>query len=183
MVATFLPLVFYGLLEQPDGMSLNNLGLLNWLVPEVPNESYEINIFATDIDNKALKTAVEGKYDYDRIKNIKFEFLNKYFNIKDNLYTLKSEIKKMVQFSFFNLLDKKHFVPPESIFGDFDIVLCRNVLIYFDHNHQEIIFNKLFKSLNSNGYLILGEAEAPIEKFAKKFKKENECCKIYRKIS
>lgn len=145
--------------------------------------SFNVDIFATDIDKKALKTAVYGQYNYDKIKNIKFDFINKYFKVRDNSYILKSEIRQMVQFSFFDILDERHFVPPESIFGDFDIVFCRNVLIYFNHNHQEIIFNKLYKSLNSNGYLILGEAETPIEKFAKKFKKENECCKIYRKIS
>ena len=143
--------------------------------------SFDVSIFATDIDKKALKTAVEGKYNYDKIKDIKYSVLNKYFNIKGDLYTLKNEIRQMVQFSFFDILDKKHFAPTESIFGNFDIVLCRNVLIYFDHNHQEIIFNKLYKSLNFNGYLILGEAEIPIEKYVNAFKKEYECCKIYRK--
>ncbi|MBI9037452.1 MAG: protein-glutamate O-methyltransferase CheR [Bacteroidales bacterium] len=143
--------------------------------------NFDVSIFATEIDNKSLKTAIDGKYSYDRIKNIRVDYLNKYFNVKDDLYILKNEIKKMVQFSFFDILDKKYLVPPESIFGDFDIVFCRNVLIYFDYNYQEIIFTKLYKSLNSKGYLIFGEAEAPIEKFINEFNKENAYFKIYRK--
>ncbi len=89
----------------------------------------------------------------------------------------------MVQFSFYDLLDKNRFVPPDSIFGGFDIVLCRNVLIYFDLDYQKIIFNKLYRSLNKNGYLVLGEAEVPVEGFKHKFRRENKCCKIYRKSS
>jgi len=55
-------------------------------------------------------------------------------------------------------------------------------LIYFEPEYQKIIFNKLYKSLNKNGYLILGEAEVPVEGFKDKFRRENKCCKIFRKI-
>ena len=88
----------------------------------------------------------------------------------------------MVQFSFYDMLDKKRLVPPESIFGNFDLVLCRNVMIYFDLDYQIEIFEKLYRSLKPNGYLILGESEIPIEKFKHKFRRENKACKIYKKI-
>ena len=73
-----------------------------------------------------------------------------------------SEIKKLVTFSPYDMLDKKHCVPPESVFGNFDLVLCRNLLIYFNTEYQETIFEKLYHSLAKNGILILGEAEAPV---------------------
>ena len=145
--------------------------------------SIKLNIFATDIDKKALKRASEGCYGFNSIEKIKFGIFKKFFTIEGDQFKIDPEIKKMVQFSFYDLLDKNRFVPPDSIFGGFDIVLCRNVLIYFDLDYQEIIFNKLYRSLNKNGYLILGEAEVPVEGFKHKFRRENKCCKIYRKSS
>lgn len=141
-----------------------------------------LDIFATDIDKKAIKRASVGTYGFESIKTVKYGILKKYFSQVDEKFILTPEIKQMVQFSFYDLLDKNHLVPPDSIFGGFDIVLCRNVLIYFEPEYQKIIFNKLYKSLNKNGYLILGEAETPIEGFKHKFRKENKYSKIYRKI-
>jgi chemotaxis methyl-accepting protein methylase len=141
-----------------------------------------LNIFATDIDKKALKKASRGEYYSESIKNVKYDLVNKYFSKKEDLFAISSEIKQKVQFSFFDLLDKNHNVPQESIFGDFDIVLCRNVLIYFNLEHQKLIFDKLYKSMNNNAYLILGESETPVEAFKNKFKRESKLVKIYRKI-
>ena len=139
-------------------------------------------IFATDIDKKALKRASVGTYSFESIKEVKYGILNTYFNQVDEKFILAPKIKQMVQFSFYDLLDQNSLAPPDSIFGSFDIVLCRNVLIYFEPEYQKIIFNKLYKSLNKNGYLILGKAEVPIDEFKHKFKRENKCSKIYRKI-
>lgn len=143
--------------------------------------SVNLNIFATDIDTKALKRASAGYYDLESIKKVKYGIYKKYFTKEGDRFKISPEIKKMVHFSFYDLLDKNHIVPPDSVFGGFDIVLCRNVLIYFDLDYQKIILNKLYKSLNQNGYLILGEAEIPLEGFNHKFRRENKCCKIYRK--
>lgn len=140
------------------------------------------NIFATDIDQKALKRAKEGLYGFKSVENVKYGILRKYFKAENQDYRIDSEIKKMVQFSFYDLLDKKMAVPSDSIFGGFDMVLCRNVLIYFEPDYQKLIFNKLYKSLKPNGYLVLGEAEIPIEGFKEKFKRESRTCKIFRKI-
>ncbi|MCD4694761.1 MAG: protein-glutamate O-methyltransferase CheR [Bacteroidales bacterium] len=145
--------------------------------------SVKLNIFATDNDKKALLRASKGCYGFESIKKIKYGIFKKYFSKEGNKFKIDQIIKRMVQFSFYDLLDKNHLVPPDSIFGGFDIVLCRNVLIYFDLDYQKIIFNKLYKSLNKNGYLVLGEAEIPVEGFKHKFIRENKYCKIYRKVS
>jgi chemotaxis protein methyltransferase CheR len=140
-----------------------------------------LNIFATDIDESALKKAQEGAYTFESIKNVKYRLLKKHFTIKDESYLLNPEIKELVKFSFYDMLDKKTYVPPESVFGNFDLVLCRNVLIYFQTEHQEIIFDKLVRSLAVNGHLVLGEAEMLPLKYQRCFQKENEYCHIYRK--
>jgi len=163
--------------EEPYSMAI----LLNEIINK-EEVDISVNIFATDLDKKAITRASKGVYDFDSIKNVKIDTFQKYFTKTKNRFQLDPEIKKMVQFSFHDLLDENRLVPPDSIFGGFDIVLCRNVLIYFEPEYQKIIFNKLYKSLNKNGYLILGEAEVPIEGFKNKFSRENKCCKIYRKI-
>ena len=145
----------------------------------IPPDFY---IFATDIDREALRTGKEGIYSIEDVSNVKLGLLRKYFSVEKNIYRIDEKIKEKVSFSFFDLLHKRSFSPAESIFGGFDIVLCRNVLIYFNFEFQEIIFEKLYRSLNSGGYLILGESETPVEKYKSKFKKVNNCCKIYRKI-
>ena len=87
----------------------------------------------------------------------------------------------MVTFSRYDLLDKKSYTLPESVFGEFDMLFCRNVLIYFKLEYQKIIIEKLYKSLKTGGYLILGEAEAPVEGFKNKFSAENRQFRIYQK--
>ena len=140
------------------------------------------DIFATDIDKKALKIASKGKYNSKSLKEVKYNIIEKYFNKKDKSFEIIPEIKEMVRFSFYDLLNLKSNVPPESIYGDFDIVFCRNVLIYFKLEYQELIFEKLYNSLKKGAYLVLGETEFPIGKFQNKFKHELECCKVFRKI-
>lgn len=163
--------------EEPYSMAL----IMNEFLKKEEN-TIKLNIFATDIDKKALSRAAVGSYGFNSIENIKIGILEKYFTQKDEQFKISAAIRKLVQFSFHDILDKNSFVPPDSIFGGFDIVLCRNVLIYFNLDYQKIIFDRLCRSLNKNGYLILGEAEVPIEDFKHKFRRENKCCKIYRKI-
>lgn len=163
--------------EEPYSMAI----LINEFL-EKEESLIQSTIFATDIDKKALKRASLGSYDVNSISEVKHGLLNKYFSKGGDNYKIDSQIKNKVQFSFYDLLDKNHLVPPDSIFGGFDIVLCRNVLIYFEPEYQKIIFNKLYKSLNKNGTLILGEAEVPIDEFKNKFRRDNKCCKIYKKI-
>lgn len=141
----------------------------------------DLNIFATDIDEATLGKAKEGVYLFESIKDIKYDLLKKYFTINNETYILNPEIKNMVNFSVYDAMDKKTYVPPESVFGNFDLVLCRNLLIYFQTEHQEIIFDKLLRSLAGNGYLVLGEAETLPLNYQKYFQKEDAYCHVYRK--
>ncbi len=161
--------------EEPYSIAI----LINELIKK-EKFNLNLNIFATDIDKGALKKAQAGIYPFDSIKGIKYSLWKKYFTIDDESYLLNPEIKQLVNFSVYDMLAKKTYVPPESVFGNFDLVLCRNVLIYFQTEHQHIIFDKLYRSLAKNGRLVLGEAEVPLIKYQKYFVKENECCHIYR---
>ncbi|MEI6154960.1 MAG: protein-glutamate O-methyltransferase CheR [Deltaproteobacteria bacterium] len=106
-----------------------------------------LHIFATDIDTRVLKDAKKAVYPPTSIENIKHRLLTKYFVQEGTSFRLIPEIKKLVTFTHYDMLDKKHSVPPESVFGNFDLVLCCNLLIYFNTEYQETIFEKLYRSL------------------------------------
>lgn len=142
----------------------------------------KLNIFATDIDKKSLKKTKVAEYPFDSVKHIKCGLLKEYFNEKNDTFKLAPKIKDMVDFSFYDLLDKKSYAPAESVFADFDIVLCRNVLIYFDHVRQRTIFDKLYRAVASGGYLVLGEAEVPAKGYKSHLRRINEAGHIYRKF-
>lgn len=141
-----------------------------------------VNIFATDIDGKILEKAQKAIYPLENIENVKCGLLKKYFSTQGESFQLIPGIRDMVSFSVYDLLDNHSCVPPESIFGDFDMVFCRNVLIYFNTAYQEKIFDKLYRALAQNGYLVLGEAEIPSLKYERCFRRVNDCCHIYQKI-
>jgi len=163
--------------EEPYSIAI----LLHELL-EMEDFKSDVRIFATDIDHNILKKAQKAEYSYECIENMKCKFLKKYFKSKGNVFYLQPEIKNMVSFSIYDMLYKKSFAPPESIFGAFDMVFCRNVLIYFNKDCQEIIFEKLYKSLARHGYLVLGESEVPVATYQSALKKVSDCCHIYQKI-
>ena len=140
-----------------------------------------LHLFATDIDGGALVDAGGALYPLSSVENIKHRLLTKYFTPEGISFRLMPEIKERVTFSLYDMLDKKHGVPPESVFGNFDLVLCRNLLIYFNTEYQETIFEKLYHSLANHGYLILGEAEAPTMPYRRHFSRVLDFSPIYRK--
>lgn len=160
--------------EEPYSLSI----LINELL-EKEHLSLNLNIFATDIDKQTLRKAQEGVYSFEQIENVKYGILKKYFIKQDESFRLSPEIKKMVNFSLYDILDKRSYAPPESVFANFDMVLCRNLLIYYNTEYQDLIFDKLYRSLAQNGYLILGDVERPTTKYQRYFKEVCKCCCCY----
>ncbi len=117
-------------------------------------------IFATDIDSVALNRAAKGVFPRESLENTRLALFNSYFKPQNNQYAVHSMIKEMVRFSYEDLTSPRTSVPTESIFGDFDLVLCRNVLIYLVEEQQSLVFSKLYRSLAAGGYLVLGESES-----------------------
>lgn len=142
---------------------------------------FDISIFATDLDKKNLLRAKKGIYNASSMQDVKLKILNNYFRVESDVFRLLPAIRQMVNFSQYNLLNEENYAPPESVFGAFDIILCRNVLIYYQPEYQEKIFTKLYKSLCPGGYLILGEAETLTEKYLSRFDEINRIAKVYQK--
>ncbi|EKD83079.1 MAG: MCP methyltransferase, CheR-type [uncultured bacterium] len=138
-------------------------------------------IFATDIDGKALKEAEKAAYKASSLENVKHRHLTRYFSQSGKAFQLLPEITGMVTFEQYDMLATRHRVPPVSIFGNFDLILCRNLLIYLNTDCQKTVFTKLHHALARNGILILGQAEAPGLNHQQCFSRIVDFSPIYRK--
>ena len=116
-------------------------------------------IIATDICNASLTYRRTGKYEPSVLQDVKDKHIKRYFTLQDGIYAIAGPLRKNVSFSYYDLLDTATLSPPESIFGDFDIVLCCNLLIYYTGELQQFIIQKLKQALAKDGFLITGEAE------------------------
>jgi chemotaxis methyl-accepting protein methylase len=139
-------------------------------------------IFATDLSINGLFSAKLGNYDYNAIKNIRLRHLNNYFTLANDSYSITQEIKKNVDFSYYDLLDTGSSAPAASIYGDFDLVICCNLLFYYKPDIQHFILSKIKQSLKQGGYLIVSEAESAIVKANKEFKQFVSIAPVFVKI-
>ncbi|SDC12675.1 MULTISPECIES: CheR family methyltransferase [unclassified Candidatus Frackibacter] len=116
----------------------------------VKPRNFEIQ--ATDIDNEILRTAKKGIYNENSIKKVDSKIVNKYFSKKDDKYILDPKIKRRINFKQHNLLK-------DSYGSGWDLILCRNVFIYFTKEIKDEITQKLSNALDKDGYLFLGNTE------------------------
>lgn len=126
---------------------------------EVVNDrDADLDILATDISTRVLKTAVAGIYAHERVKSIPHALLRKYFQIGqgkwERNYRIKKDLRKIVRFMRFNLMDKIPFTDP------FDIIFCRNVMIYFDKKTQQGLVNRFYDCLKPGGWLFVSHSES-----------------------
>ncbi len=119
-------------------------------------------IFATDLSVKAIDLAKSGLFDFKSVKNTSLELAQKYFHRRGENYLVDQKIKERIDFSLYDLLEMGSSSPPSSIYGDFDLILCCNVLFYYQPEYQQMILQKFFRSLKPGGFLITGEAETNI---------------------
>ncbi len=116
-------------------------------------------IFATDLSEQNLETARRGVYDPPSLRNVTLGRIERYFARLGDSYSILPELREHLAFSRHDLLDANAAVPAESIFGEFDLVLCCNLLFYYTRDVRNDILDRLLKSTASNGYLVTGDAE------------------------
>ncbi len=113
---------------------------------------WQIEIYATDISTEVLNKAAEGCYSKRAVEKLPAAYLQKYFTERNGSYLISNTVKKMVEFEYANLADTYY----ES---DFDVIFCRNVLIYFKDESKTEILNRFHGSLVDDGCLFLGPTE------------------------
>ncbi len=119
-------------------------------------------IFATDINQAELTNAKKGIYHAISLRKVELQRINDYFTKKNGLYSVSRKIKKYVDFSIFDLLQKEKCSPTSSIYGDFDLVFCSNILFYYSQEHRRLILDKMKHCMAPDGYLVTGEVERSI---------------------
>jgi len=120
-------------------------------------KDWKIEIIGTDLSNDVLSRAKNGVYtQFEVQRGLPITLLVKYFNKEGEQWRIKDEIRSMVQYRTNNLLD------PFTGFGTFDIIYCRNVLIYFDEATKKSILLRMSQLLPDDGYLLLGAAETVV---------------------
>ena len=130
--------------------------ILSSLLPGI--EHYDVKILATDIDTQALTRAHRGEYSADRVMSIPENLRTKYFE-EDKLsggktFRAADSLKDMISFRKLNLNG-----PAWPMKGMFDVIFCRNTLIYFDDATQAKILDRFSRKLHSEGFLYLGHSE------------------------
>ena len=125
--------------------------LAKYLTPD------KIKILASDIDDAAIAKAKEAKYSFKSVESLPNEFKSKYFrHSEDDKFELKCLIKRCVEFRHLDLLKDDYPM-------DCDIIVCRNVLIYFTETAKDMIYKRFNKSLKPNAILYLGNTEQIIK--------------------
>ena len=133
---------------------------------------WSVKIFATDLDEAAINFARRGLYSENLIKGVPTEYRDRFFERADHGYRISKTLRQMV---IFGQQDLSRSAP----FPHIDLVLCRNVLIYFTPELQDYVLNQFAFSLSPGGYLFLGKAETvrPTQSF---YELVNKQWKVYR---
>lgn len=119
--------------------------------------NYRYDIYATDLSDDILNEAREAIYtQFEVQRGMPIQLLMKYFTQQGSDWALKDEIKQMVRFEKFNLLAPMTHLP------EFDVIFCRNVLIYFDQETKGKVLGEAYKHLAKHGFLFLGGAETVV---------------------
>lgn len=116
---------------------------------------WRIEILGTDISEKVLNTAMSGVYNHYAVRSVNPMVLKRYFKQEGPKYTLDPEVQQMVSFEKLNLKDRW----AAKKFGSFDVIFCRNVMIYFDDDMRNQCATTFFDQLEPDGTLFIGHSE------------------------
>ncbi|MBD8876900.1 protein-glutamate O-methyltransferase CheR [Roseibium polysiphoniae] len=118
---------------------------------------WRTRILGTDLSNEVLEKAKAGLYSQFEVqRGLPIQMLLKYFDQKGDMWQINPDMRAMIEWRKLNLLDNF------SHLGEFDILFCRNVLIYFDQQTKSEILDRLAKMVPDDGFLVLGAAETVV---------------------
>lgn len=144
-----------------------------------------VTILATDLDPNALTKASEGIYDDATLVHLPDAIRTRYFLkpsfLKPGLSQVTPELRQMVNFVSFDLSSSSRLAPTSGIFVDYDLILCRNMLIYCQHRLKIDILKRLHACLRPRGCLVLGRSESIPEELKNHFAPLDRRFKIFTK--
>jgi chemotaxis protein methyltransferase CheR len=119
-------------------------------------DQWTLEIMASDINTRVLDVARKGFYNSRSIKDVPLEYLKRYFTQRFETHILNMKIRNMVTFKTINLMEDQEM----KIQTNYDLIFCRNVLIYFDTDSRLSVLNRFYQSLRNDGYIYLGHSES-----------------------
>jgi len=123
------------------------------LLLDILPPAWKFDIIASDLSLKCLMTAKEGFYANNRVEGIPDSFLKKYFDKVEGGYKVHKDVMNRIRFDYHNLNN-------ESGHRGFDLVFCRNVIIYFDEAAQKAVINRFWNSMSAKSFLFIGHSES-----------------------
>lgn len=127
----------------------------------LPNERLRrIDILGTDISNKVLESARRGTYTEQALREVSLRRLRRYFEKTDteDSYRVKKGLRELVTFGRLNVIDAAGVAK----IGTFDVIFCRNLLMYMDDHSRHKAFVNIYQALKSDGWLFLGKSEGAL---------------------
>src|SRR6476469_1169033 len=121
-------------------------------------EQWKILILGTDINEKVIKKAPQGVYSDWSFRLVDPQIQKQYFHQRQNDWEINLELRESVNFSCLNLITDEFPNIYQNIYN-IDLILCRNVFVYFEHKYISLVLKKFSKTLRPGGYLITGHAE------------------------
>ncbi|PLX98313.1 MAG: chemotaxis protein CheR [Desulfuromonas sp.] len=154
--------------EEPYSLAL--------LLHEMVTDDVEVSILGTDISRPILKKAESGEYDAQRLAEVPDIVRERYFErVESTRFQLTEEIRQRVEF-------RSHDVLKNSDYPAADLILCRNVMIYFSREEQAKILDRFARALGPDRFLVLGRAETLVGSARHIFRSEYPVERIYRCI-
>ncbi|MHB1341491.1 MAG: CheR family methyltransferase [Coriobacteriia bacterium] len=117
---------------------------------------WKAQVLGTDVSTKALAAAQKGEYGRRTMLNVSKEVIARHFEVKDERYAIAPHVKSLVDFGYHNLIKEPY---PLSLMGNWDVIFCRNVTIYFRLESTRRVVSNFYSSLNEGGYLFIGHSE------------------------
>jgi len=136
--------------------------------------THQVSIFASDIDKDALAKAAKGEYQKKQINGLADDLIIKYFTREGEVYRVKDFLHRLISFEHHDLMK-------EPQHKGLDLILCRNVMIYFSKESQQQIHMSFYHALREEGYLITGKAEILSGEPSKKFQPIDVVNRVYQK--
>ena len=137
-----------------------------------------LSVLGTDISDEALESARKGMYNTTRTTDIGEELSlldhpERYVDVEDNEFTVKPEIRRQIDF-------ERHDLVQDGPKRNYDLIFCRNLLIYIDSEYKLPVFDTLTDSLNEGGYLVVGMTETVPQEIRGDFEPVSKRCRIYK---
>ncbi len=146
------------------------------LMDELNPSGLQIDILGTDVSDPVLEIAREGRYSRERLVEVPDSVLRRYFRQDGENYQLLEQVREMVRFERHNIMAAESYPPA-------DLILCRNVLIYFSRVEQERILTRFSRAQSEGAVLVLGRSESLVGEIRTAYRSVFPVERVYRRVA